>query len=106
MTTKKNIKIAEVVFRFDLYTLEAQAGEKRYSYFYTGDLKAGDVALVLVGDTPKGVLVTNTEPSAAAISRATKSIVGTVDLSEFRKTQASLKRAAMKDAKKRYTGAI
>ena len=82
-TLPKNI--VSVVFDFNLERLEATPGAVEYTYFFRGKVKVGDVAMV---NSPhgglKGVLVTTTEPSATAIRKATKSLIGVVDLEAYR----------------------
>lgn len=105
--------IVTVVFDYNLDTREAVPGAKEYAYFFKGPVKRGDIALVRGAPTPHapagrfvGVLATSTEPTADAIRHASKSLVGTVDMSVYDRTRSADTRAASEEAWARYTGEI
>lgn len=107
-TPKVQRNIVGVVFDFDVETLQPRPGATEYTYFFTGRVKVGEVAMVLSPRTGSfaGVLVTSMAPSAQAIRRATKSLVGIVDLSVYRVARTHNRTEAVKQAWERYDGGI
>lgn len=100
--------IVSVVFDFDLERRTASPSAAEYTYFFTGPVKKGDLALVLSprNGTTVGVLVTSVSPGAAAIRRATKSLVGIVDTSVYDAAHTADAAKATEEAWARYTGEV
>lgn len=92
--------IVDVTFDFDLQAPEYN-GSSTYTYFYRGKVSVGDLAVV---NGPYGglmvVLVVNTEPESKSILRATKSLIGLVDMGPYHAEKAE---AAKREALNRAT---
>lgn len=100
--------IVSVVFDFDLETLAPRHGATEYTYFFTGPVKKGDLAVVLSPRNQQvtGVLVVNKTPSASAVRRATKSLIGIVDVTVFKGIGSKSRTQAVKEAWDRFVPGV
>jgi hypothetical protein len=106
---KMNKQIVSVVFDFDLNTMEARPGAQHYTYFFVSSsvvLEEGEPVVVISPHTNQltVVLVVDVAPSADAVAKATKAIVGLVDVTPFEELQEEYNEAAVEQAWGRFKG--